>query len=911
MGTSDTVLNRVIRVFSGMTLDSIYILDRLKPVFWRGLYYPKLDPNQAQIERGYPGNLPVQWSKQEPGFPRGMWLGLIGFEEIEINDPNDPPIRKEVVDVWGAIDGSGTSRKTYDRAKTWTEPVERVAPWDVPWGTTIAVGSQRVVVPGVYNKDYPLSDDTNWGPNVIAGYCPGTSNPLFTVPIQTFADVVSTVYLGDDEVIYADYFRVGMDTPMHWVFTDHTSHLPGTTDGGIDPGNGNLYEFNIQDPPPTGHPSSFKASSMTRGYNYTYMGLSPTYNTEGGIHSRYENTRIFSVNGTTGCKRSTYNQEYLIQDYADGVEVPDVPQFSWKSNFQVTTIAEGYMDSFARIAEVTQNIIEQAAAQYVIDGGYQHSGGALIPGSGTLANAYPTHQGPQASALVNITVWGKIEGGKVVPIKTKVCGWQTSSASMGAHTAVGVSNSPPSTSDDGHGRRCTIVYPKYYLGNDTILGIVRMGRIAPSEDTKVTISQGLSPFGYQNGGSHAEGTWGDYPPYVAPPLPSVPYSSNYLVTVPISGIDSSSNSQGRYWTEWAVSEDRGENWGPSLTRNGVIISDDIGYVSIKVIGNGKAIAVLDQKLYEINTTNAKDGNAEITNIPLVEAAGWVHPTTEEFTPYPVTEMISCMRSPDQFMFEVLGNEGYSLILSYDKGEHMVLVDKQEPDEAGLFTTPRPYFVPTFAGKGLDSQPDDKDYPYLYANTPQLQIVTTELLSGSVGYSYSDMVGVTGGVPPYTFTVSAGNLPNGLSISPDYGMITGTAVLKGVYNFTIRIKDSTVLTPQEILAGSQKNIVDGSFEIEIIQNVPLPLDIEVIGSGIPPAKTNYAYSVSFRGIGGKPPYKWSGSNLSTWMTVGASTGILSGIPLVPGVYAPNIKLTDSNTPPASITKAYVVTVKNEG
>ncbi|NOT61195.1 MAG: hypothetical protein HOP19_13330 [Acidobacteria bacterium] len=47
---------------------------------------------------------------------------------------------------------------------------------------------------------------------------------------------------------------------------------------------------------------------------------------------------------------------------------------------------------------------------------------------------------------------------------------------------------------------------------------------------------------------------------------------------------------------------------------------------------------------------------------------------------------------------------------------------------------------------------------------------------------------TGGTGPYQFTLSAGNLPNGLTL-PTSGVMTGAPTVAGTFNFTVRARDA--------------------------------------------------------------------------------------------------------------------------
>jgi hypothetical protein len=70
-------------------------------------------------------------------------------------------------------------------------------------------------------------------------------------------------------------------------------------------------------------------------------------------------------------------------------------------------------------------------------------------------------------------------------------------------------------------------------------------------------------------------------------------------------------------------------------------------------------------------------------------------------------------------------------------------------------------------------------------------VDTRLPGGTTGQAYPNpILTATGGVPPYSWTVSSGNLPPGLTLSPA-GVISGTpTAAAGVpYGFTVQVTDA--------------------------------------------------------------------------------------------------------------------------
>ena len=69
-------------------------------------------------------------------------------------------------------------------------------------------------------------------------------------------------------------------------------------------------------------------------------------------------------------------------------------------------------------------------------------------------------------------------------------------------------------------------------------------------------------------------------------------------------------------------------------------------------------------------------------------------------------------------------------------------------------------------------------------------VTCPKGTADVGAAYTSSVVATGGTPPYTYSVSAGSLPAGLTLNATTGVISGTPTTAGTSGFTIKVVDST-------------------------------------------------------------------------------------------------------------------------
>lgn len=61
-----------------------------------------------------------------------------------------------------------------------------------------------------------------------------------------------------------------------------------------------------------------------------------------------------------------------------------------------------------------------------------------------------------------------------------------------------------------------------------------------------------------------------------------------------------------------------------------------------------------------------------------------------------------------------------------------------------------------------------------------------LPAGTVGTAYNQALVATGGTTPYSWSISAGSLPAGLSLGTSTGAITGTPTAAGAFNFTVQV-----------------------------------------------------------------------------------------------------------------------------
>lgn len=78
---------------------------------------------------------------------------------------------------------------------------------------------------------------------------------------------------------------------------------------------------------------------------------------------------------------------------------------------------------------------------------------------------------------------------------------------------------------------------------------------------------------------------------------------------------------------------------------------------------------------------------------------------------------------------------------------------------------------------------------LAVSSPALQVATTSLPAATMNAAYSTVLSATGGSQPYTWSVSGGQFPNGIGMSPS-GVLSGTATVSGTFQFTAEVHDDS-------------------------------------------------------------------------------------------------------------------------
>ncbi|NLS01651.1 IPTL-CTERM sorting domain-containing protein, partial [Rhizobium sp. P38BS-XIX] len=189
---------------------------------------------------------------------------------------------------------------------------------------------------------------------------------------------------------------------------------------------------------------------------------------------------------------------------------------------------------------------------------------------------------------------------------------------------------------------------------------------------------------------------------------------------------------------------------------------------------------------------------------------------------------------------------------------------------------------------------------LNVNAPTLSIGPATLPAATIAASYNATVTASGGTSPYSYAVTAGSLPAGLSLNASTGAIIGSPTAGGVFNFTITATDSSIGT-------------GAPFTVAIAYSLNVAAPTMSISPPTLPSGTIAAfYNETVTASGGSTPYSYavSAGALPAGLTLNTSTGEIAGTPTAGGNFNFTITATDSSTgtgAPYTASRPYTLTI----
>ncbi|UEQ17424.1 putative Ig domain-containing protein [Xanthomonas phaseoli] len=177
--------------------------------------------------------------------------------------------------------------------------------------------------------------------------------------------------------------------------------------------------------------------------------------------------------------------------------------------------------------------------------------------------------------------------------------------------------------------------------------------------------------------------------------------------------------------------------------------------------------------------------------------------------------------------------------------------------------------------------------------PTIALAPATVPTATRGTAYSQTLTASGGTAAYTYAITSGALPAGITLASN-GTLSGTATLEGTFNFTVQATDANSFT------GTQ------AYSLTVAgPNLVLP------ASTLPAGTAGQAYAAAIApATGGTAPYSYAvtAGALPGGVVLDAATGGLSGTPTVSGTFTFTLTVTDSTpSPAAQASRSYALTV----
>ncbi|WP_294383702.1 GEVED domain-containing protein, partial [Prosthecobacter sp.] len=175
--------------------------------------------------------------------------------------------------------------------------------------------------------------------------------------------------------------------------------------------------------------------------------------------------------------------------------------------------------------------------------------------------------------------------------------------------------------------------------------------------------------------------------------------------------------------------------------------------------------------------------------------------------------------------------------------------------------------------------------------PTVTISPATLTVPTVGTAYSQTVSASGSTTTFTYAVSAGTLPAGLSLNSSTGVISGTPTSSATASFTITATGANSCT------GSRAYTV-----------TPVCPNGSLTPATLPVAYMGNAYSQSITASGGTAPYSYAVSSGTLPAGLSLSTsGVLSGTPTTSNGAGANVTIRSTDVYGCQISRSYSVIV----
>ncbi|MGH9450967.1 MAG: putative Ig domain-containing protein, partial [Terriglobia bacterium] len=179
-------------------------------------------------------------------------------------------------------------------------------------------------------------------------------------------------------------------------------------------------------------------------------------------------------------------------------------------------------------------------------------------------------------------------------------------------------------------------------------------------------------------------------------------------------------------------------------------------------------------------------------------------------------------------------------------------------------------------------------PVSTSGTPlsQLQILAANLPLADLNQPYDATLSAASGAPPYTWAVSSGSLPPGLTLNSNSGQISGSPTKSGNFTMTITARDAI------------GDSTSANFSIEVFaQSLSSP---QIVTTDLHLGDIQQPYNAVLTALGGAAPYTWTvtSGSLPPGLALDSTSGQISGTPTQGGTFSLTVTAKDSKGASAS-------------
>jgi sugar lactone lactonase YvrE len=207
---------------------------------------------------------------------------------------------------------------------------------------------------------------------------------------------------------------------------------------------------------------------------------------------------------------------------------------------------------------------------------------------------------------------------------------------------------------------------------------------------------------------------------------------------------------------------------------------------------------------------------------------------------------------------------------------------------------------TLTDNNLNAAPSTtQTIPLISTVQGTLTITPATLPAATVGTAYSATLTASGGTSPYTYAISAGALPGGITLTG--GVLAGTPTASGTFSFTVTATDSTPAP------GTVTGTV--MYTLTVNPAVVVVPTITITPATLTAATAGTAYSATLTASGGVSPYTYMVTSGALPAGITLTGGVLAGTPTAIGTFNFTVAATDSSPAPGPYmgTAMYTLTV----